>query len=80
MTVLTVTAGLLLMLTFSINGLLDGFSVCYNGSCKVNFCTESVLELCKNNVKMLFAKTVYNKLLCFSVVFESYCSVFFNKL
>lgn len=64
MTVLTVTAGLFLMLAFDLYFFADSFTVCYLRFCEVYLCTELVFKLAYSSVKMLLAKTFEYLLLC----------------
>ena len=79
-TVLTVTAGLLLMLSFNLDLLADGLSVRNFGIGKFHGCTELCLKLGHDNVKVHITETGNNELLCFSVVFKLECRIFFHEL
>ena len=67
-TVLTVTAGLLLVLAFNGNLLADCFTVCDKWLCKNNVNAELVLELCYRCVNVLFTKTADNTLVGFVIM------------
>ena len=68
MAVLTGAAGLLLMLTFSLNGLSDGLAVGDLGSRILNLCAVAVLHLGLNYLKVDIRHTGEGELLCFCIV------------
>ena len=69
-TVLSVTAGLLLILTFNVNGLGNSLAVRDLGSVQLNGRSKAVLQLGNDNVKVKVAHTVDKHFLGLRIVFE----------
>ena len=78
--VLTVTACLLLVFTFDLNALCDSLTVGNYRRIELYGCTETALELGNDDVKVNIAHTVDEHLLCFGIVFKLNGKVLFEQL
>ena len=79
MSVLTVTAGLFLMLSFSFHFFADGFTIGNLRNRKFYFCAEFCFQFRNGNFEMLFTKSAENLFFCKRVLFISKSGVFFDK-
>ena len=79
-TVLTVTAGLLLMLTLNLNLLADSLTVRNLSVLENCVYLKLILELGNQNLKLNFTQAGDNHLLCLCVVLNSKASVLIHEL
>ena len=80
MTVLTVTACLLLIFALSLYLLADCFAVCDLRLCKFDICAEFCFQLCGGYLKMLFAEACEYHFRCERILLVGKCFILFKQL